>query len=407
MQLLQAERTYDELIQHMRENGYSESYLDQIEKEICWIEKNQKTHHFASYEEACLARCQLTESNDMKEKYRAIYGLFTRYAAIGCTWDGHREPLFHCRTYLTLSPYYKTILDIYEQESIKNGLKAGTYKASISACSGLFSHFQQHSIETLEAVRESDVLAYFCDKNGNVRLSNSTKVNIASVFNSELGAYTATARVISSYLPKLKRHRKTIQYLTEDEIASIKDALQNGKLSLRDKAIGILLLFTGMRASDISSIQMDNIDWDKEEICLLQQKTGVLLTLPLMIQVGNSLYEYIRNERPKCKSTYVFLSETTPVRRISPGTVGNVADKLYRLSGIRQDSSDQKGAHLFRHNVATALISKNIPRPVISATLGHNDPDSLNHYLYADITHLRECSLSVERFPVRKGVFEI
>ena len=61
MQLLQAERTYDELIQHMRENGYSESYLDQIEKEICWIEKNQKTLHFASYEEACLARCQLTE----------------------------------------------------------------------------------------------------------------------------------------------------------------------------------------------------------------------------------------------------------------------------------------------------------------------------------------------------------
>ena len=45
MQLLQTERTYDELIQHMRENGYSESYLDQIEKEICWIEKNQKTHH--------------------------------------------------------------------------------------------------------------------------------------------------------------------------------------------------------------------------------------------------------------------------------------------------------------------------------------------------------------------------
>nr|WP_294444900.1 Arm DNA-binding domain-containing protein [uncultured Blautia sp.] len=35
------------------------------------------------------------------------------------------------------------------------------------------------------------------------------------------------------------------------------------------------------------------------------------------------------------------------------------------------------------------------------------DPDSLDHYLFADIAHLRDCAVSIESYPVRKGAFSL
>jgi len=53
------------------------------------------------------------------------------------------------------------------------------------------------------------------------------------------------------------------------------------------------------------------------------------------------------------------------------------------------------------------MVGADVPRPVVSAVLGHDDPGSLDYYLSADIAHLRECALDVGRFPVREGVFDV
>ena len=122
--------------------------------------------------------------------------------------------------------------------------------------------------------------------------------------------------------------------------------------------------------------------------------------------MGNAIYDYISMERPESRHCQVFLCEQAPYRPISPGTVGNAAGRIYDAASIRQKPHDRRGSHIFRHNLAASFAGNGIPHPVISATLGHADPDSLDHYLFADIRHLREYSLSIEDFPVRKGVFE-
>ena len=76
-----------------------------------------------------------------------------------------------------------------------------------------------------------------------------------------------------------------------------------------------------------------------------------------------------------------------------------------QLAGIRQEQGDRKGTHIFRHHLATSLLENGIPRPVISRTLGHTAPDSLEPYLRADFVHLKECAVSIEEFPVSEGVF--
>lgn len=409
MNLFESNSTYEELIQHMEEYGYSSCHIQHVKREMKWLSANQDAYGISSYEEACRLRSLETESAEMKEQFRSIYSLFRRYAFYGTLSTPTREPLFRQDTYSQLAPYFQNILDLYKEDSVRRGLKPGTYKSSISACSGLFLHCQKEGCAMLEDITEDIVLSYFCDESGKPALSPSTKVNIASVFHADLGMYTNAARTILAYLPALNRRRKNIQYLTEEEMSSVKDVLVSEKsgITLRNRAIGMLLFFTGMRSSDIAGLAFSDIDWEKEEIRIFQKKTGNELVLPLTASIGNAIYDYITMERPKSDSKRIFLCEQTPHGPISAGTVGNAAGKLYKAAAVRQGEHDRKGAHLFRHNLAVSFSQNNIPRPVISATLGHADPDSLDHYLFADITHLRDCAISIECYPVGKEVFSI
>lgn len=81
--------------------------------------------------------------------------------------------------------------------------------------------------------------------------------------------------------------------------------------------------------------------------------------------------------------------------------------KACRLAGIRQEPGDRKGTHIFRHNLASAMLENGVPQPVITQTLGHTAPDSLEPYLRADFVHLKECALSIEAFPLAEEVFSL
>jgi len=62
---------------------------------------------------------------------------------------------------------------------------------------------------------------------------------------------------------------------------------------------------------------------------------------------------------------------------------------------------------LFRRYLASKILENGVQPKVISDILGHLSPESLNPYIDTDIKHLRECGLSIEKYPVGKEVFEV
>lgn len=111
MNLLQSTRTYDELIQCMRDCGYSSCYINHIMREISWLSKNSADYCFDSYQAAYQIRSSQTASQNMREKYRVIYGIFRRYAIYGKVCMEKRIPLFRRGAYTMLNPYFKALLD--------------------------------------------------------------------------------------------------------------------------------------------------------------------------------------------------------------------------------------------------------------------------------------------------------
>ncbi len=396
----------ESLMSQMRRNGFSDSYRTEVMTEIRWL--SRRGRECESLEEACLIRCGELGTSGTVRKARAIFGLLKYFEMHGdCPNPGEGHALFERGARLGLMPCFREVVDAFSEAGLARGLRLSTVSSCASSASTFFMSLQELGCETLADVAETDVISVFLGKDGLPALSWSYKESVAMVLASDLGRWNVDAARVCSFLPPVRRVRRNIQYLTPDEVGLVRSALasEDSGLCLRDRSIGWLLMLTGLRACDIAGMLIESFAWEADEIRVVQRKTGEPLVLPLVPIVGNSVLDYLERDRPGSDDPHLFLSCRPPYGPIGSTCVSNAASRIYDAAKVRMERGDRRGTHLFRHHAATRMVDAGVPRAVVSATLGHSDPASLDRYLAADVERLRTCSLSVERFPVREGVF--
>jgi integrase len=408
MDLQNLEATYLQLICHLEASGYSTSNIARIRRLIQRILRQAKLKGWKSYTDIYLAYQKNGASPSYLREKRTQIGTIEQFETFG-RYPGNRQRTGICRitTYDMLPDEFKALIDHYcEAEKCRGKKQTTIYTESHNAGSFLFALYEKGYC-SLSDITEKAVLDFFIDDNGSVCRSCSYKKNIAAVFKAGIIHFQQdTCAKILSYLPALREKRKNVQYLTDHEVDKLKAVLtkDHQSLSLRDKAISLLALQTGLRGCDIASLTLSSIDWTNDLIYIKQQKTEAPLEMPLTAIVGNAIYDYILQERPKSNIPEIFLAQSIPYTRMRSKSIGNVSKRIMWAASIRTADGDRKGFHIFRHYMATRLLGNKIPQPVISRIMGHTSPDSLNTYLSADFLHLKECALSIAHFPVRKEV---
>ena len=398
---------YPKLISYMETNGYSKIYVDRFKREIKKILLTVNSKQWSCYRDVYLEYTKTSSSPDYLREKCTIIGAIEQFDVHGRYPDGRRRhKLFKRGAYALLSEEFKSIIDHYCEAEKKRGKKGSTIYTESHSASTFFLSLQQKGMDSLDKITEKAVLSIFMSQDETLLRSCSYKKNIAAVLTACIHKYHQTCPKVLAFLPALRETRKNIQYLTSEEIQKVKGVLADDEnpLTLRDKAIGMLALYTGLRGCDIAGLTLESIDWDSDLIYIRQQKTEFPLELPLTAVVGNAIYNYLISERPRTESRYIFVLQNKPYERLKSRSIGNVAVKIFKAAGIRQLKGDRKGFHIFRHHLATALLENGVPQPVISRTLGHSSPNSLEPYLSADFVHLKECSISIERFPVPEEV---
>jgi len=306
--------------------------------------------------------------------------------------------------YSKLIPHYKKIVDHYLEVSCNKGnLQETTLQRNEVTLAKFLFYLQTADITNLSEVTEDDVVRYFW-KDGRTRLCASLRYILRCTLLDISDEYPE-CESIAAWIPMIRVTRKNIQYLTDEEAEAVREVCtsENSGLSYRDKAVGMILLRTGIRACDIAGLTMDSIDWDKDMICLVQQKTSIPLKLPLLPTVGNAIYDYLKNEREYDGNELFITAKGKPFKS---SDVSRCTNRIFDAAGIRTNPGDRRGSHIFRHRVAKKLLENDTPQPVISSILGHTDPVSVETYLSTDIKHLRECALSVEKYMLDWEVFD-
>lgn len=198
----------------------------------------------------------------------------------------------------------------------------------------------------------------------------------------------------------LPRETKIMEVYNDKELTAIESLLSSGMLPKRDTAVCRLLLETGLRGIDVCSLRLKDIDWEKDTVSIIQNKTKKPLVLPLMASYGNAIADYILNERPKSGSDYVFLKSMAPFGQLGTGSVYEILKKMEERAGINKEGR-ATGSRMTRHHAASSMLRAGIPMSDISAALGHRDPNIVSAYLSTDARSLAACTLPVP--PVRKG----
>jgi len=157
----------------------------------------------------------------------------------------------------------------------------------------------------------------------------------------------------------------------------------------RDYAILLLLARLGLRAGEVASLSLDDIDWQAGSISV-HGKSGHRPRLPLPDDVGEALAEYLRDGRPRLDSRVVFLSGNAPLRPIKSSVVTDVVKRQLERAGI---DSPRKGAHQFRHGLATEMLQHGASLSEIGELLGHRHPDTTAIYAKVDLVSLRALAM--------------
>lgn len=202
---------------------------------------------------------------------------------------------------------------------------------------------------------------------------------------------------------RVRRKQDITPAYTDDELERIEDFLLENKLSARDRAIALIAFKTGLRAVDICGLQLDSIDWKHDTISINQEKTGKPLVLPLFPSLGNTLMEYLLDERPQSESTYVFLSKVAPFHPlVDHSSIYNVLRKVLVEAGVATQGRIS-GTRMSRHSYASQLLRKGVPLTVISEALGHSNPNSTMRYISTDDKVLSTLTLPLPKGGVYNG----
>lgn len=204
---------------------------------------------------------------------------------------------------------------------------------------------------------------------------------------------------------KIRRESKIYPVISDKELELIlKQVDTKTDMGKRDMAMLMLAITTGLRAIDIVNMKLQDIDWLRGEIKLVQRKTLVPVILPLMPEAGEAVKEYILFARPKSDSEYIFLTTKYPIRKFTDDTTfGYMFGKYQRMAGIERKPFDGKGFHSIRRRIATKMIVSGVPGTTIANILGQMNIESSKQYLSFDTENLRECALSLGGIEIPGG----
>jgi integrase/recombinase XerD len=204
----------------------------------------------------------------------------------------------------------------------------------------------------------------------------------------------------SLLLPKIRVMRNaSIPYVwkKEDVIKLLGAIDREDPKGKRDYAIILMIVRLGLRISDIRSMKLSFLNWNRKTISLDMQKTKQSIELPLLDDIGWAVIDYLKNGRPATTSDCLFIRHRPPFKAF--GETENFHKSLHRYmikAGLNIPLNEHHGMHSLRSTLARNMLEAQAPLPVISETLGHPNINTTSIYLKIDISGLRKCALDPE-----------
>ena len=255
----------------------------------------------------------------------------------------------------------------------------------------------ERGVTTIEVLSHADVSAavVFLGSRYQARSMRTvvSAVRVLCRFLEDSGYRSGLAAAVPTMFSRRTRSVAVLPADRIDELVNSPDSCTGQ--GLRDRAVLLLAARTGLRPVDIAGLHQGDIDWQRGQIILAQHKTGTVLTLPLLADVGDAIADYLLHGRPVgAADEQVFLRSQAPFTALSPAdSLYHVAARAFARGHTARRDGGGRGLRVLRASLATRMLEDDTPLPVISGALGHRGIESAKHYLAGDENRMRQCCL--------------
>lgn len=183
-----------------------------------------------------------------------------------------------------------------------------------------------------------------------------------------------------------KRHKPAPHFLTEEEMQRVLSTpvaryanKPNMSLHKRDTMIVKLLIFTGIRRSELVALEIEDLMLEEGLLIVKRGKGGKFRYIPLFKDLITDLRRYLKwrdRTHPNCRSPRLFLSFRGT--EFNVWSINDCVRRHLRACGIKGN------CHALRHSYATFLLRKGANLYDISQLLGHSSLMSTEKYLHTN-----------------------
>lgn len=254
-------------------------------------------------------------------------------------------------------------------------------------------YLNSKQITAIEEVQEENILSFVSTQTNN-KIGIVSTIRFFFRFLYEECIIPFDLSTVLQHYKWVKREKLPSVY-NKNEVFQIESSIhREDATGKRNYAMILLASRLGLRASDIAHLTFGNIDWENSTITLSQFKTGKKIELPLLVDVGEAIIDYLKYGRKRSDSPKIFLYTRAPFTAMTNAAVAGALGHIVDTSGV-ETSGRKHGAHAMRHSLANRFLENQESMPVISEALGHQSTTTTMSYLRIDVESLRKCALYV------------
>ncbi|MEP6650716.1 MAG: site-specific integrase [Lapillicoccus sp.] len=173
------------------------------------------------------------------------------------------------------------------------------------------------------------------------------------------------------------------QPLTPVQVQALVGACDPSRpLGRRDLAVIACLLRLGLRCGEVAALGLDDLNWTDGTLTV-HGKGGRVDVLPLPVDVGQALVDYLRRGRPATAERVVFLTARAPFTALARSSVSCIVGRAARRAGL-----GTVHAHRLRHTAASTTLNAGATLEQVAHLLRHASPATTAVYAKTDLSRL-------------------
>jgi site-specific recombinase XerD len=192
-------------------------------------------------------------------------------------------------------------------------------------------------------------------------------------------------------LARFKTEERAIKFLSLDQVKKLLEAPNvSQSTGLRDRAILESLFSTGLRVSELASLNRDQLkitEKTKDLEIVIIGKGGRSRPVYFSNRAVNWLRKYLNERKDQEKALFInYKGPLNASKRLSPRSIESIVKKYAILAGIPTFTTP----HTLRHSFATDLLQKGVDLRTIQEFLGHKNISTTQIYTSVTSKRLRE-----------------